>query len=294
MTVDVKKALNHKIKSIEYNLTRKDVALYAISLGFGKKHLKFVYEGSHDFSALPTIGIIFPGQMIVDVISEGIDGLEFDPMMLLHGEQELEILNDIPVEGVFVTESKITNLYDKGKGALLILQCITSEKSSGKPIFKNIFSFFIRGIGGFGGDRGPNEKPIPVPKDRAPDAISKQTTSEDQAVLYRLAGGDLNPLHIDPEMSKMGGFKVPILHGLCTYGIASRGVLEHFCDNDPSRLKSIKTRFTKHVYPGETIETEMWKINPTTILFQSKTSRDGSYVLSSGVAIIDPIKKGSL
>ncbi|EGC28796.1 hypothetical protein DICPUDRAFT_59190 [Dictyostelium purpureum] len=290
--VDLQKVLNAKFNKYEYHLTTKQVSLYALSIGCGRKDLKYVYEGSHDFSALPTIGVIFPGQIIVDIISEGIPGLEFDPMMLLHGEQYLEIKNPIPTQGIFETETKITGLYDKGKGALLLFDCLTSDKSNGKPIFLNRFSFYIRGIGGFGGPKQPVEKTEKIPQ-RKPDATFSQKTTEDQAAIYRLAGGDLNPLHIDPEMSKIGGFKVPILHGLCTFGIASRGVVEHFCGNDPSKLKNIRVRFSNIVYPGETIESEYWKVDDK-VLFQSKTSRDGSLVLTNGIATIGSSTNSSL
>eukprot|EP01132_Coremiostelium_polycephalum_P004144 gene4144-5184_t len=284
--VDVDKVLNHQFSTVEYNLTEKDVALYALSIGSGTSNLKFVYEQSNDFCALPSLGVVFPFPILLQVIN-GIGGLEYNPMMLLHGEHYLEIRAPIPTKGTLVTTSKVNNFYDKGKGVLLVVEAITSDKESGKEIFLNRFSLFIRGIGGFGGYRGPSDRPIPIPS-RKPDAIHTHKTTDDQALIYRLAGGDLNPLHADPEMAKLGNFNKPILHGLCSFGIASRAVLEHFCNNDPKRFKSIGVRFSKHVFPGETLVTEMWKIAPNQVLFISKVLERGDVALSNGIVTIVP------
>ncbi|EFA82916.1 hypothetical peroxisomal multifunctional enzyme 2 [Heterostelium album PN500] len=291
--IDYQKVLNHKFAPIEFELTEKDVALYSLGIGAGTKNLKFVYENAEGFTPIPSIGVIFPFKVLLEVIN-GISGLsDFNPMMLLHGEQYLEVRGKIPTKGSLVTYSKVNNLYDKGKGVLLVIDTITKERDSGREIVFNQFSLFIRGIGGFGGERGPSDKPIAIPS-RKPDAVHTQKTTTDQALIYRLAGGDLNPLHADPEMSKLGGFEVPILHGLCSFGVATRAILEHFCDNDPERFKSIRVRFSKHVFPGETIQTEMWKLNDTQVVFQSKVLERDGYTLSNAIAEIKPAASSKL
>ncbi|KYR01300.1 hypothetical protein DLAC_11509 [Tieghemostelium lacteum] len=289
--VNVEKCLAHKFTNTEYYLTEKDVSLYSLSVGAGHKELKFVYEQSSEFQALPTIGVIFPYPILLQVI-DGIDGLEYNPMMLLHGEHHLEVKNKIPTSGKLTTTSKVSGLYDKVKGVLLVVQADTSDQN-GQLIFSNKISLFIRGIGGFGGDKGPKEKPFVIPK-RSCDAQSSFTTTEDQALIYRLSSGDLNPLHADPEMAKQGNFSKPILHGLCSLGIASKAVLEHFCNNNSDQFKSVQVRFSKPVFPGETIITQMWLINPTLVHFIAIVKERNETVLSGGIVEIAPFKKSTL
>ena len=156
------------------------------------------------------------------------------------------------------------DVLDKGKGAVVIIGIETTDGNSGEPLMYNESTLFIRGSGGFGGpkDRQSPADAAAVAKidipNRAPDYVVKEKTSEDQAALYRLSG-DYNPLHIDPEMSKMGGFDVPILHGLCSFGIGVKHVFRKICNSDSFAVKSVKARFVKHVFPGETLETAMWR-----------------------------------
>jgi len=177
-----------------------------------------------------------------------------------------------------VNHAKVGGVYDKGKGALVLLDVETKDES-GQVVLFNQFSLFVRGIGGFGGAKQPpqpsNEAPV-----RPPDVVHRESTAPSQAILYRLSG-DTNPLHIDPAMAAMGGFNQPILHGLCSFGYAVRAVLRHFANNDASLFKSVRVRFVKHVFPGETLITEMWKVSPTTIVFRVKVAERGEYVLSN-------------
>src|ERR1051326_7084787 len=199
----------------------------------------------------------------------GVPGMSFNPMMLLHGEQYTEIIEPpLPTSAEILTEGTISGVYDKGKGALITADFLTRDKKTGKPLVKNVMGAFIRGEGGFGGD-AKSPEPGNVPPDRAPDAVVEARTHTTQALLYRLSG-DKNPLHIDPMMAKMGGFDVPILHGLCTFGNLGRAVLEAFTDNQPELFKSIEVRFSKPVFPGETIVSQMWKVSDREIICKAR------------------------
>lgn len=271
---------------IVYNFTKRDTVIYALGVGAGadwlsQDELKFVYELSHDFCALPTMPVIYSGKMIDDIVKGDIHGIKFNPMMLVHGEQSLEIKKTLPIEGTITCTPTIRNIFDKGSG-MLISTDMSCTDENGEEIAITSGSMFIRGLGGFGGERGSSEK-IEIPE-RAPDAIQEETTLERQALMYRL-NGDINPLHADPDMAKLGNFETPILHGLATYGFAGRAILKHFADNDPAKFKSMSVRFSREVYPGDTLITEMWQTDDG-ILFQTKAKARDVVVLSGGKAII--------
>lgn len=267
---------------IEYTFSKRDTVLYALGVGapgdwLDPDELKFVYELSSDFCALPTMPVIYSGRMIDDIVKGDIHGIKFNPMMLVHGEQSLEIKQALPVEGRITCTPTIRNIFDKGSGMLLETE-VSCVDDKGNEIAVTSGSMFIRGLGGYGGERGSSEK-IEMPK-RAPDAIHQEKTLEKQALLYRLSG-DINPLHADPDMAKLGNFETPILHGLATYGFAGRAVLKHFANNNPSKFKSMKGRFSREVYPGDMLVTEMWETDEG-ILFQTKAKERDVIVLSGG------------
>jgi len=236
--------------------------------------------------------VIFPFKVLAEIMN--VPGLSFNPMMLLHGEQELVLKKaPLPRSGTLTNHAKISAVYDKGdKGGVLVVDVSTKHQETGEEIAVNRMTVFIRGIGGFGGERGPQVPPPTYdPPQRKPDVVQEEKTHDNQALWYRLGSGDLNPLHADPSMAAVGGFSKPILHGLCTFGFAGRAVLTNFCANEPSRFKSIKARFSKSVYPGETIVTEMWKVSPSLVVFQCKVKERNVVVLTNGAVEVQPDSK---
>lgn len=202
--------------------------------------------------------------------------------MLLHGEQYLEIRKwPIPTSGKLISHGRLVDVIDKGNAAIVVTGTTTKDATTGEDVFYNEFSVFIRGSGGFGGassgtDRGAATASHKVPS-RNPDAVVEEKTTEDQAALYRL-NGDRNPLHIDPEFSKVGGFKLPILHGLCTFGISGKHLYLKF-----GPFKNIKVRFVGVVIPGQTLRTEMWK-DGGRVVFQTKVVETGKLCIAGSAA----------
>lgn len=288
MPIDLANAVGAALPAVEYRWNEDALMLYALGSGVGigqdqtsREVLQYTFENG--LRALPTFGVVPSFPMLMGLMN--VPALSFNPMMLLHGEQYLEVLETpIPTSATTVTEGKITGIYDKGKGALVVIEAITKRdggsgsNASGIPVFKNEFGIFLRGEGGFGGSAGPaatNEAPK-----RAPDKTVETPTQTHQALLYRLSG-DKNPLHADPGFAAMGGFQKPILHGLCSFANVGRAVLQAYADDDPTRFRSIRVRFARPVMPGETIVTEMWQESPTDIVLQAKAKERDQVVISN-------------
>jgi acyl dehydratase len=273
MPVDLS-AVGKKLGSVTHTYTERDVMLYALGVGAGVDDLAFTYE--RELRVLPTFAVIpaFPAMLNLG------GAMQVNPIMVLHGEQRIELHAPIPTAGTITTTPTIRAVYDKGKGALVVVET-ESVDERGRLLFRNTSGIFARGEGGFGGDRGPSG-PRNVPPDRPPDKSVAMKTLPQQALLYRLSG-DMNPLHADPDFAKMAGYDRPILHGLCTFGHAGRAVLRAFCDDDPGRMKSFEVRFSGVVFPGETITTDMWQVERGKIVFTARTER-GEAVLTSAAA----------
>ena len=282
-------ALDHGVVGVERgpwtrSWTSTDSLTYALGVGAGQldptQELAFTTENTAGVTqqALPTYAIViaqFGGPQ------SGLEGVDFT--QLLHAEQSLTLHRPMPVEGSVSLTSTITDIFDKGKGALVVNEVTATDPDDGAPLFTTRSSVFIRGEGGFGGDRGPSAT-FSVP-DRPADAELRFPTSVNQALVYRLSG-DRNPLHTDPAFAAAGGFDRPILHGLATYGIAVRLLVNEFCNGDASRVRSISGRFTKPVWPGEELVVSAWA-DGETVLFRTANG-DGYVVVDHGELTISP------
>ncbi len=271
--VGIAQAAGIELPPTTFGYDDRDVMLYAV--GVGATELDFVFE--RNLKVLPTFAVIpaFPGLMGLT------QAVEINPVMILHGEQSIKLNKPILVKGKLTTSGKVTGVYDKGKGALVVIESETKDEQ-GAALFVNTASVFVRGAGGFGGERGPEAGN--KPPDRAPDKTVEMQTLPTQAMIYRLSG-DRNPLHVDPAFAKMAGYDTPILHGLCTLGHAGRAVLGTYCDNDPARMTGLEVRFSGVVFPGDSIITEMWDEGGGRIVLQAKTQR-GDVVISNASATV--------
>ena len=285
--LDVDAALGYKYPEYTSSYDERDVSLYALGVGAAKdptdeRDLQLVYELSgKGMKVLPSFGVVPALSMVFSHAKQGITapGLKFGLDRVLHGEQYTELRRPLPTKGKLTTKAQIKNIFDKGKGATVITEMVTYDEH-GDELVRNEITTFVRGAGGWGGDRGPSAD-VNVPPDCAPDKVSEDRTSENQALLYRLSG-DWNPLHADPGFAKAFGFQRPILHGLCSFGFATRQVLQAFApDGNPDFVKSIKARFASTVLPGETLVTEMWKESDTRIVFRTKIKERGEICISN-------------
>ncbi|KAF7508763.1 bifunctional hydroxyacyl-CoA dehydrogenase/enoyl-CoA hydratase fox2 [Endocarpon pusillum] len=282
---NIESAKKLKAEGTSFIYDDKDVILYNLSLGAKRDELPLVYEGSSDFQVLPTFGVVPPFNASAPWNTDDIVP-NYSPMMLLHGEQYLEIRKfPIPTAAETLSYPRLIEVIDKGTAAVMVSGTTTKDAKTGEDLFYNEMTAFIRGSGGFGGaSKGSNRGAATTtykPPNRAPDAVVEERTTENQAALYRL-NGDRNPLHIDPDFSKVGGFKVPILHGLCFFGISGKHVLQRF-----GPFKNIKVRFAGTVLPGQTLQTEMWK-EGSRVIFQTRVKETGKLcVAGAGAELVD-------
>lgn len=272
MTIDPSRALGATLPAREAAWGPDQLILYALGAGVGTDQdptdprvLQYTWEG--DLKALPTYAVIPVFETLLGLLD--VPGMDFNPMMLLHGEQYTEILTPpLPVEARIVNEARISAIHDKGagKGALIVTEVVSRDAARGTPLFRNAFTAFIRGEGGFARPGDPlAPAPGNAPPSREPDALVEYPTLRQQALLYRLSG-DRNPLHVDPSTAAVGGFERPILHGLCTFANVGRAAIDACADGDPERFRSIAVRFAAPVYPGETILVRLWRESPTDVL----------------------------
>jgi len=268
------------LPSAEFSWTQKDTILYA--LGVGAKpdgELDFLYEGRGP-KVLPTYAVI-PGMLSMGGLFSVVD---INLANLLHGEQGVTVFRELPPQAKVKVTGTIKHAWDKGKAAVIVTEGLIEDGDG--PLATATASLYIRGAGGFGGERGPSAAGLNAPPDRPPDHVVEDVTRPEQAALYRLSG-DLNPIHIDPDFARMAGFEKPFLHGLCTYGFVGRAILHSLCNGDPKRFRSLEGRFADQVYCGDKIITRIWKLGEGDAILQAVT-QNGNVVLSQARAAYTP------
>ncbi|KAA8965309.1 MaoC family dehydratase [Mycobacterium sp.] len=273
-------AVGATTKPMLFEWTDRDTMLYALGVGAGIDDLSFTTENSHGITqqVLPTYAVICcPAFGAAGKIGT------FNPAMLLHGSQGIRLHAPLPPAGKLSVVSEVTDIQDKGEGknAVIMLRGRGTDPDSGQLVAETLTTLVIRGAGGFGG--APGQRPAaPEIPDREPDARIALPTREDQALIYRLSG-DRNPLHSDPWFAKeLAGFPRPILHGLCTYGVAGRALVAELGGGVAANITAISARFTKPVFPGETLTTSIWRTEPGRAVFTTEAS--GADDVEGGVA----------
>jgi len=290
MPIDPDKAVGAALPDRSFAWTASDVLLYHLGVGAGSRPgdqtdpaaLRWTLDND-DLQVLPSFGIVAPTFHETDPPGLDLPGCDINLAQVLHGSQEIEVHGPLPTSASATLRTRISDVWDKGKAAVIVQEGV-AESDEGVPLFTTRSSIFVRGEGGWGGDRGPSTK-VEVP-DRAPDADCSFTTTPQQALLYRLCG-DRNPLHADPEFAAAAGFPAPILHGLCSYGIVLRTLVDEVLDGDVTGVRGFRARFAGVVFPGETIRVQAWdqgaEIAVVATIASGDADRDGAAVLSDCV-----------
>jgi acyl dehydratase len=277
MPIDREKALAHRFPAGEGGYGPDDVILYHLGIGAGVPptdpgELAYTYEKNLKvLPSFPTVTRSGAGAAIFRV-----PGLQFNPALLLHGEQDVELYRPLPPRAKLRGRARIADIFDKGKAALVIVEVECADEQG--PLFANRMSLFLRGEGGFGGPPGPkaeNEAP-----DRPPDLVVESATLPQQALLYRLCG-DKNPLHCDPEFAARAGFDRPIIHGLCSYGVVCKAVVDAALGGDVTRVARYQARFRGVGFPGETYLTKIWR-EEGRLLVEAWSKQRDAIILSNG------------
>jgi acyl dehydratase len=278
MPIDPSKALGHEFEPAAGSWTPDDVILYHLGIGAGEpatdaNELEYTYE--KNLKVLPSFGVCPVFGAIANVA--GTPGLEFNLATLLHGEQDIEIHRPLPVAAEIETRGRVAELWDKGKACLAVLELVTSERG-GDPLFTNRFSLFLRGEGGFGGEPGP--KVGNVAPERAADGSVDKALLPQQALLYRLSG-DKNPLHADPEFAKLAGFDRPIIHGLCSFGVTLKAVVDGALGGDVAKVARYQARFAGVGFPGETYTVSWWNEGDKILIATTAKDRDNAPIITN-------------
>ncbi len=271
MPIDPAIAVGASLPTRELSWSAPDVLLYHLALGAAGEDLRYVYE--RDLVVLPTFAMVMTTLRDTAPPVLKMPGIDVDLVSALHGRQELTMHKPLPTSGAVTATSRIADVYDKGSAAVIVTETSTEY-------FTSRISIFVKDEGGFGGSRGPSTA-VPAP-DRAPDEVLTVATFSAQALLYRLCG-DLNPLHVDPGFAAMAGFPKPILHGLCTYGMVCKAVVDRCLDGDVTRVVDYSTRFAGVVFPGETLAVSVWRDENRLIITATVAERDNAPALDHAV-----------
>jgi acyl dehydratase len=280
--MDYERVRTWKFPDVERSYTERDTMLYALGLGLGGRptdpnELRFVTEAR--LETLPTMAAV------VGRNAPWLDQVGVRVTDAVHGEQRMVFHRPLPSQGAVRVRSRIAGVVDKGpgRGALILIEQEIVDGASGELACTALQTTFIRSAGGFGGPSGPSAAPHPMPA-RPPDAVDHFGTLPQAALLYRLSG-DRNPLHFAPEVARAAGFPRPILHGLCTYGIAGWQILRTLADGEPDRLAALEARFSAPVLPGETLRTALWR-DGAEVSFQTHVVERDVLTLSQGRAVL--------
>ena len=286
--IDPQRLLDWPFEDVVQSYAARDTMLYALGLGLGAdpvdaQQLRYVYE--RDLVAFPTLPVVLchPGAWIAHP-DTGVDR-----KMVLHGEQGIELHQPVPAEATVRGRTRVTRVVDKGagKGALVFSERSIVDHASGAPIATLTSTSFCRADGGFGGPPEKLPPPHAIPPG-PPHHVVELATLPQAALIYRL-NADYNPLHADPELARAAGYPRPILHGLCTFGVAAHAVLQAVCHYDASRLASFAARFSSPAFPGETISVDIWREGDV-VSFQAWVRARQKMVLDNGRATLRPTR----
>ncbi len=283
MSLDYDALIATEITDIERRYGDVEAMLYAQSVGFGRdpldiRELSYVFEQGTPLQTVPT----FASVLVPDMFPPG---LGWDYGQVLHLEQRLRLHRPLPGTADLRIDKRIADVFDRGPkhGAMVLFEAEGRLAHDDTLLFELGATVLARGDGGFGGPSGTGPKPHRLPR-REPDFSCDSETREDQALLFRL-NGDRNPLHADPVTAKGAGFNVPILHGMCTYGIACHAILRTICEYDHTLIDRFDARFSAPVVPGDTITTDMWQ-DGNVISFQCSVKARNSIVLRNGLCTL--------
>jgi acyl dehydratase len=286
MPIDLDRVLGAELLETAATWGPDDVILYHLGLGAGEpftdsRELAYTYE--RDLKVLPTYGVIPTLPSLVSAFT--LPGMDVDQAQILHGEQELTVHGVLPSAAEVRTSGHVADVFDKGKAALVVSEMVTRDAIDDSPLFTNRHSVFMRGEGGVGPKGGP--APAGTPPARSPDHVVTRATLPQQALLYRLTG-DKNPIHADPDYASLGGFDQPIMHGLCTFGMACKAVVDTALAGDVAALARYRARFSGVLFPGETLEVSMWDEPGRIVLTARCVERDASVLSNAVITLGEP------
>ncbi len=280
MPLDAEALTGAELPERHHSWTADDVILYHLGLGAGVPatapgELAYTYE--RGLKVLPSFGVIAASQSLLDLFA--LEVFDVELAQILHGEQDLTVHVPLPTAAEVVVSARVAEVFDTGKHAIVVLETDTTRVADDERLCTNRFSLFIRGGGGFGGERGP--APRDVTRERDADHVVDCPTLEQQALIYRLSG-DRNPLHADPAFAAKAGFDRPILHGLCTYGMVAKAAVETALGGDVTRLGQLQARFSGVVFPGEALRVSIWE-EPEALILGVDIPARGERVLSGAL-----------